>query len=77
MKATSITGFEEAKSDIITSLLLPFQVQHTFAYGIRQNNMFLLHGLPGRTLLKIYKINPARSLHVLDITWESRGSQGQ
>jgi hypothetical protein len=62
-----ITGFEDAKSDIITSLLLPFQVPHASSYGIRQNNMFLLYGLPSRTLLKIYKINAARSLHVSDI----------
>jgi ATP-dependent 26S proteasome regulatory subunit len=42
-----VIGFDDAKADIIDSLMLPIEVPSAFKLGVKQNNMFLLYGLPG------------------------------
>jgi hypothetical protein len=42
----TVVGFEKPKEDISSSLILPFEVPTAFDKGRKENNMFLLYGLP-------------------------------
>jgi len=41
-----IKGFQGAKDEIVRSLLLPHEIPDAFLH-VKNNNMFLLYGLPG------------------------------
>jgi len=46
-----VIGYATAKVDIARSILLPFEVPEAFQFGVKSNNMFLLYGLPGYTIM--------------------------